>query len=412
MSPLRSRRLAAALAVTAGSLSRVGCIDTQLPERRIAAPEMAVETTANDLTAGGSTAGAEANVPAAMDISEVSTLAGSLDGAAAADNPSPARSSAPDEPLSSDGGVPNDSAPPYERGPDPPSYRCPTSEELIAAYTDPNSDLTPLSDEFDTNEASSCAPSFDPDGTPPEQKTGDFESVVVAEGRLTLTPEPTYENGWSDASRGPSYLRRLVIGDFVVEARVSAVSKLKSTEAPLEPFTDAALLLRRAPGPLGASDDWLKYGVGYQATGLGRGVKQTENSVSALFINYVLGGAELGAHRSDLRICRLGDTFRFYHKSSTDSAWTPERFVSDGDLPTGLVGAAWPIEGQSPAFTDGQSIEFTTDLGNVVEVSLVAELWQGGAGPWRGDIRGEFDFVHLARIQSLEDCTRELSVSQ
>src|SRR5205814_9669076 len=129
---------------------------------------------------------------------------------------------------------------------------------------------------------------------------------------------------------------------------------------------------------------WVKYELGFTDTELGREATSTVDSASELFINH-----DPGVSSGELRICLVQGNFYFFHRQTSDGAWQAER--DDG---SGVTTALF----RRTSFAPGAALEFPT--AGVSDANQRIPLQVGVTVGFRDmstNIRGEFDFVRLAR---------------
>ena len=205
---------------------------------------------------------------------------------------------------------------------------------------------------------------------------------------------------WYQSRRGPM-LYRIVRGDFIATAHVRVGTVADIDVAPLGGFNSGGFLVRDpASHDPDALDDhggesWLMYNIGNQAGFWGSETKTTfpdgpdldAESQSTLFLTPV------GELAGRLRVCRVGDAFRFFRSLDADGgAWTEEAMTWDNlaSNGAGLPGDDFHAEGF-----------VRRDFPAEVQVGLVANRWNDGPG---SPVRVEFDFVSFRRPGPGGDC--------
>lgn len=196
----------------------------------------------------------------------------------------------------------------------------PTGDALECASYAPceQDELSGLSDIFDDS-------ALDPSWTVlrPNQA-----HIGVAGGSLSLTA-----NGhslWFQASRGP-LIHKLVTGDFRVTARVHA---RRASDESLPPNQNIHLggLMARDPASEsgGLGENYVFIVVGQDENDPSIETKTTANPTSTY------EGPPWPDPDADLRICRLGSTFRLWKRAVGSSAWTLAATFDRPDLPDTL----------------------------------------------------------------------------
>ena len=179
-------------------------------------------------------------------------------------------------------------------------------------------DLAGLSDDFEGA------------GVDPEWAlvNGDAVAATVAGGALSLTlTEPAL---WFEASQGV-LLHKAVTGDFRVTARVRA----RKTSAPDEP-PDRTIhlggLMARDPASDGAEapESYVFIVVGRDENDVSVETKSTMNDES----DY--DGPTWPSTDAELRLCRVGSTFRAYKREGSAAAWEEAVVYERPDLPATL----------------------------------------------------------------------------
>lgn len=195
----------------------------------------------------------------------------------------------------------------------------------------------------------------------PERST----SVVSDNGVLTIVPVVRAQNAWFEDNQS-SFLHRPVTGDFLLEASVK-VSNIAGDSAPAVGYNSAGFVVRD-PSSSQGNENWLMYNVGAQTAGtpFGVEVKTTVNSSSNLQIFAV----DEGTLTFEMRICRLGNTFRYFYRPENNRSWTET-------LPT------------NPHVRD--------DFPATVDVGLMS-------GSWSEPVKGTFDWI---RAWTPADCQEE-----
>jgi hypothetical protein len=208
------------------------------------------------------------------------------------------------------------------------------------------------------------------------------------------------DNGWYSDAAG-TLLAVLASGDFMVETRVTATSRVAPGERPTGTFTSAGLLVRD-PASVDLKQRWVMYNIGFQQTFFGFETKTTRpfdgvfhihnlagyNSLSTLYLTPLDGD---GVTR-DLRLCRVGSELRFFSRTGPGSDWT-EQQVTDRTARMGN-GEREP----TPGVQDGRLRLERGDLPPQLQVGLILN-----AGSER-NARGVYDYFRVQPVSSFEAC--------
>ncbi len=148
---------------------------------------------------------------------------------------------------------------------------------------------------------------------------------------------------WFDSSRG-ALLYREITGDFVATATVRTATRSDPT-APLPSNGIVQLGGLMARGDE-ASENYVFIVVGNDATGPVVETKSTVNSRSTW------EGPDWTGSDAELRLCRLGTTFRLYKRpADSDAAWALAAEIDRPDLPEELQVGANIYSDQQPDLT-------------------------------------------------------------
>lgn len=218
----------------------------------------------------------------------------------------------------------------------------------------------------------------------------------VAGGRLSLRPLPALHASWYSDDRG-AVVTRDITGDFVAEIDVQVGRADDITQPPRGQFSAGGFLLRDPRSRTPGGESWIMYNLGFQTTVPAREVKTTRpGMIPSLSTLYLMPSG--GVLRGRLRVCRLGDTFRFYHQLSNEAALIEEAY-GNGTTPLGN-GAAAPTPGVVP----GGVIRFVRpDLPATLQFGLMAGNYEA---PYETEAR--FDYVRFAAASAPDDCVRPL----
>ena len=217
------------------------------------------------------------------------------------------------------------------------------------------SDLEKLGDEFDGSALDPTWQRFRPE----------VIDLDVSSGALHVTPNQQVL--WFNQSQGP-LLYKLVSGDFKVSGSVQ--SRLASSPAlpPDQTVHLGGLMVRKpvAPGD-GAQEDYVFIVVGFDVDDLSVETKTTDNGASTFE-----GPSWPFAGDAELRICRLGSTFRMYKRAPGSSDWTLAITYERTDMPG--------------------------------DVQVGALVYANTAAP---DLRVSFDWLRFAPVNDVAGCTAD-----
>ncbi len=182
-----------------------------------------------------------------------------------------------------------------------------------------------------------------------------YDTLEISEGQLTVEPNggAWYQNGTS------TFQFKELSGDFVVSTYVVAGRTGDASLPPLARYNLAGLMAR-APE---AAQSWVLIDVGSRA-----------NDSGVLARTTIAGQSQFtqapGTHRGELRLCRVGSTYRMLHRLDGATAWTVMEDYYRPDLPETL------------------------------QVGITAGAWQTPS-----DLTARFDYVRYAAVPSLDACT-------
>jgi hypothetical protein len=174
--------------------------------------------------------------------------------------------------------------------------------------------IAELSDDFET------AP-LDPSWT---FFRDDVADVLVENGSMSITM--TRPQLWFNANTS-SFLYKLVTGDFKVTSRVRA---RKSSDPNAPPTHTIHLGGVMARDPNSAQENYVFIVVGVDPQDVSVETKSTVNSAS----DYV--GPPWSSTEAELRLCRVGATFRLYKRELGAGVWTLAMTYERPDLPDTL----------------------------------------------------------------------------
>ena len=187
---------------------------------------------------------------------------------------------------------------------------------------------------------------------------------MVTSGLLQLVPAPN--QAWYATGNGPAlFLPTQPTGDFVLATQINPHLVGDVNARPTADYNVCGLLARSVSDPL----DWV-----FAASGRGGNAnisietKTTTNGATTIY------ESSTPAWQGEIRICRIGSTFRMYRRMNGDTGFV--------ELP--------------PAFN-------RSDLAGALAVGLAANGYT--ANP---NVQCDYDWVRLASVSSLADCTAEL----
>ncbi len=211
-------------------------------------------------------------------------------------------------------------------------------------------------------------------------------------------------NAWFTDNEGPLYFRR-VTGDFVAEtsATLGTSADLRTTPTRPGAFSGAGFVVRDPSSARGRAR-WVMYDIGYQDSAVALEIKTTTpgtgttpGSRSTLYLN----DTPSATNTARLRVCRVGDSLRFFHRYASESTWTEERFNRKGAVPTRVIG-----NGPRPERSENAPLRFDRpDLPSTVQLGLMVGVWS----PDQAGTRGVFDYVRVARVRTPRDCVAGLT---
>ncbi len=211
--------------------------------------------------------------------------------------------------------------------------------------------LALLSDEFD-------GPTLNPSWSALNPSA--FTQSMTGTG-LLLTPTNLR---WLDGVSGPG-LVKLVSGNFKATVRVNARSATTPTSPPDHDFQLAGVLARDPASDMaGRNENYVFTVVGFSTPNLCVETKSTLNDVSS-YACPVWGSGD-----AELRICRLGGTFRLYKRAIGASTWT-------------------------------LSTTYNRTLPNTLQVGPIAY------GVLNYDLIANFDFIHFGGVSNVAGCTAD-----
>lgn len=201
----------------------------------------------------------------------------------------------------------------------------------------------PLSDSFDGASLGGAWSIFKPS----------VVTVALSGGRLHMTPGAG--SLWYNDAQGPAVYQN-VTGNFKVTSTVHAHRKNMALDVPpIGSVHLAGLMARRAVAEgNGSQEDYVFIVVGFDVNDLSVEHKTTDNGVSTY------DGPTWPNGEAELRICRLGGTFRVYKRAIGGSVWTLAQTYDRADLPATLqVGAVtYSTEASPDVMGTFDSIDF------------------------------------------------------
>lgn len=217
--------------------------------------------------------------------------------------------------------------------------------------------------------------------------------ATVANGKLALSPIVTQHTHWYSDSHAP-LLYVSVTGDFVAETDVVVGRRTDIGLAPRGTFSAGGLVVRDGASTAPGNESWLMYNVGMQTGTAAREAKTTRkgapDSLSTLYL--IETG---GVVTAKLRVCRLGSTFRFFHRMPNESAFVEEAYGNTTAPQGNGAGQA------TPGVVPGGVIRFDRpDLPSTLQVGLIAGHWEQTL-----ETRAEFDYLRVKSAASVGDCS-------
>jgi hypothetical protein len=149
-------------------------------------------------------------------------------------------------------------------------------------------------------------------------------NLAVTGGQLRLTPNQYLL--WYQQNQG-TLVSKLVTGDFKVTSAIRARRASNPSLPPDQNIHLAGLMARKSGGP---PENYVFIVVGDDVDDLSVETKTTTNNVS----DYI--GPSWGSGDAELRICRLGSTFRLYKRMIGAASWTLAITYDRPDLPSTL----------------------------------------------------------------------------
>lgn len=230
---------------------------------------------------------------------------------------------------------------------------------------------------------------------------GLHRTAEIADGWLRLRGVPE-EAGWYSDRSGP-FLYREVTGDFMIETRARSVQTADGQSRPLGSYNSNGLLVRDASGSRGEMR-WLMYNFGQQESFYGTEAKSTVPDWGGFHIQQLAGFDSRSTFwltplprdivEARLRICRIGDEFRFFKQLPGSDAWTEEEHTPE----TVLLGNG--AERPTAGVEEGGAIRFLRpDMPQTVQVGIINNP---GMPPHDGE--GQFASLSFARITGFAEC--------
>jgi hypothetical protein len=183
-----------------------------------------------------------------------------------------------------------------------------------AALGDGGGNVAVFSDEFDGTGLDPSWQVFRPE----------LVDLTVGAGALSITPNQRVL--WFDESQG-ALVHKRITGDFTVTATVRARSAAAPAQPPSMPIHLGGLMVRSAvPVGQGNLEDYVFIVAGYDVNDLSVETKTTVDGSSTY------EGPSWPSGDAELRICRLGATFRLYKRAIGAGTWTLARTYTRNDL--------------------------------------------------------------------------------
>lgn len=189
----------------------------------------------------------------------------------------------------------------------------------------------------------------------------------------------------------------------MVETEVRAVKADDPGSRPEGSFNSSGLLVRDPSSDTGDMR-WVMYNIGQQADFYGTEAKSTVPDTGEWHMQRLAGftsGSTLwltpvpsGVMEARLRVCRVGDEFRFFKRLPGATEWVEEAYAPGTDVQGN--GMAVPTEG----VVDGGVIRFIRpDIADTVQVGLI-----NNPGQPPNDGIGQFSGISFERIDSFSAC--------
>ena len=223
----------------------------------------------------------------------------------------------------------------------------------------------------------------------------------VKNGLLNLRGVPERAGWYSDRS-GP-FVYRIVTGDFMVQTKARAVKAADGSTRPTGRFNSAGLLVRDASSSKGDMR-WLMYNLGYQASFYGTEAKNTVPDIQKWHVQRLAGFHSASTfwltplpeniNEAVLRICRIGNEFRFFKKLPSSDQWIEEAYQNSTQVNGN--GVTKPTKG---VVENGVIRFIRDDMPQTVQVGLIVNP---GMPPHDGI--GQFTGIKFERIQSFNQC--------
>lgn len=155
----------------------------------------------------------------------------------------------------------------------------------------------------------------------------DVSDVSVANGSMSLTM--TGPRLWFESGSAP-LLYKLVTGDFKATARVHARKRSNAAEPPDGQFHLGGVQARDPAADSGGQENYVFIVVGRDGNGLSVEHKNNVDNQSMYM------GPDWPSADAELRVCRVGSTFRLYKREIGASAWMLAATFERPDLPATL----------------------------------------------------------------------------
>lgn len=204
---------------------------------------------------------------------------------------------------------------------------------------------------------------------------GERLSLGIVSGELNVVLDRGHNGAndsslWFNDNEGSAVYKRIA-GDFIATAAIRVRrADPNSDQAPLPSVRLGGIIARDETS---AAQNYLFVVSGYDVDDLSVETKDTRNSQSQ-FVGPTTGNSD-----AELRLCRVGTSFRLYHRPIGDTTWQ--------------LAAVPPAPG-SPAAID------RPDLPQTLQVGLI--LYTNQSTP---DVQMFVDYVRFRRPASAADCT-------
>ncbi len=226
----------------------------------------------------------------------------------------------------------------------------------------------------------------------------------IEDGWLKVRGVP-FDAGWYSDRSGPMFYREIT-GDFLVETRARGVRAADGSARPTGDFNSTGLIVRDPAGTT-ANMRWLMYNFGQQLGFYGTEAKTTVPDSGEWHAQKLAGFHSRSTLwltpmpddivEARLRICRIGDEFRFFKSHEGSDGWVEEVHGP------GTVVQGNGVDVPTPGVVDGGAIRFVRpDIARTVQVGLISNP---GFPPNDGE--SQFAGIWFRRISGFEACVAD-----